>query len=144
METKKLNIIVMEDNKIFNSILSSALQQHIHRRKHLVKNSEVKVYSFTDPDKCMEVIRSDNFNGSSIAFLDYYLGKGTNGMHLIRLFKEKNNEIKFVVLSQSDQVVNQLLSDGQITSNGHVIKKDIYAPDICCVLLEDFIQKHSP
>jgi CheY-like chemotaxis protein len=144
MEKKKFNIIVMEDNKIFNSILSRALHQHLLKKKHLTQNSEVTMYSFTDPDDCLEVIRSDKFNGSSIAFLDYYLGKGTNGLHLLKIFKEKNNKIKFVVLSQSDQIVNKLLLNDQIIVDGHVIKKDIYAPDICCILLEDFLQKYSP
>jgi CheY-like chemotaxis protein len=144
MNANKFNIIVMEDNKIFNSILSQALRQHIQRKKHLIKNSEIKMYSFTDPNECFELIRSKKFNGHSIAFLDYYLGKGTNGLHMLKVFKEKNNEIKFVVLSHSDQIVNKLSQDEQLDVDGHVIKKDIYAPEICCILLEDFIQKHSP
>jgi hypothetical protein len=83
MEKKKFNIIIMEDNKIFNGILRKALQQHLLRKKYLTRNSEVNLYSFTDPDDCIETIRSQSFNGSSIAFLDYYLGKGTNGLHLL-------------------------------------------------------------
>jgi CheY-like chemotaxis protein len=144
MGKNKFNIIVMEDNKIFNSILSQALQHHIQRKKHLVKNTAVQMYSFTDPDDCLELIRSEKFQGNSIAFLDYFLGKGTNGLQLLKVFKEKNNKIKFVVLSQSDQIVSKLMQDEQMDVDSHVIKKDIYAPDICCILLEDFIQKHSP
>jgi hypothetical protein len=144
MNSKKLNVIVVEDNKVFNRLLSQSLLKHLQNRKYLVRNSDVKLYSFTDPDDCMKHISSDKNIGRSIAFLDYYLGKGTNAMQLLNCFKEKNNEIKFVVLSQSDQIVNTLLLDEQMNVDGHVIKKDIYTPDICCILLEDFIQKNSP
>jgi CheY-like chemotaxis protein len=141
---KKINIIVMEDNKVFNTILSEALRQHLQLKKYLVKNTDVKLFSFTNPNECINFIRSKKFDGNSIAFLDYYLGEGINGIPLLNVFKEKNNEIKFVVLSQSDQIVNKLIQDEQIDVDGHVIKKDMYAPDICCILLEDFLQKHSP
>jgi hypothetical protein len=143
MKKKKINIIVMEDNKVFNGILSKALHQHLIRKKNLTKNSDVKMFSFTDPDEFAETIRSDKFNGNSIAFLDYYLGKGKNGLHLLKIFKEKNNRIKFVVLSQSDQIVNKLMNSRQMDLDGYVIKKDNYAPDICCILLEDFLQRYS-
>ena len=128
----------------FNNILSQALRQHLQNRKDLVKNSDIKWFSFTNPNECLNLIRSDKFEGSSIAFLDYYLGEGRDGIKLLNVFKEKNNEIKFVVLSQSDQIVNKYMQYDQMDVDGNVIKKDIYAPDICCILLEDFIQKLSP
>jgi hypothetical protein len=144
MEKKMINIVVMENNKAYNDLLSHALQHHLLMKKKFLRNLDLKMYSFTDPELCAETVHSEKFTGISIAFLDYYPGKGTNGLHLLKIFKEKNNKIKFVVLSQSDRVVNKLMNSRQIDLYGQVIRKDIYTPEVCCILLDDFLEKYLP
>lgn len=140
---KKLNIIVVEDNRIFNSILTRALNEHILRTASISSNYDIRLYSFINPDECLEALQDEVFTGSSLAFLDYYLGNNTNGSQILKTFKAKNKNIKFVVLSQSNMIANLLKTNGQLDASSHFLKKDIYAPDICCLLMEDFMQNQT-
>lgn len=142
-DKKKVNVIVVEDNKIFNSILTQALNEHISKTYEISTNYNIKFYSFLNPEECLDALNKDKFSGSSIAFLDYYLGNNTNGIQILNCFKEKNKNIKFVVLSQSNIIAKQLSDKGELDNNSHFLKKDIYAPDICCLLMEDFMQNQT-
>ncbi len=138
-----MNVIVVEDNRVFNSILTKALNQHILRQQGITRDYDVKLYSFISPEECLDAINEDTFNGKSIAFLDYYLGGNTNGIQILNIFKKKNKHIKFVVLSQSNLLANKQISKDDLDANSHFLKKDIYAPYICCLLMEDFMQNQT-
>ena len=140
---KRVNIIVVEDNRIFNSILTRALNEHITKTHEITGNYNVKLYSFLNSEECLSALNNDEFTGTSIAFLDYYLGNNTNGIQILNSFKEKNRNIKFVVLSQSNIIAKQLAEKENLDANSQFLRKDIYAPDICCLLMEDFMQNQT-
>lgn len=142
-EKQRLNVIVVEDNRIFNSILTKALNQHILKHTPVSDEYEVKLFSFASPEECLDALYEDEFKGNSIAFLDYYLGGDTNGIQILNVFRKKNKNIKFVVLSQSNLLAKNTITKAELNGQGHFLKKDIYAPYICCLLMEDFVQSQT-
>lgn len=132
---KSINILVVEDNEYYNKLLSSTLRQRILSKRGKW-NFKYKLHSFTDGSECITKIKSREFSKSdSIAFIDYHLGKGINGTHIIKTLKELTVNTTIVLLSQSKSVKEELYPD----SYDYFILKDESAPALCCLCLEQYL-----
>jgi DNA-binding response OmpR family regulator len=131
---KIINVLVMEDNKYYNDLLSAALRQSIRK---IQEKSDYKMvfHTFTDSQKFMKQIKSnDLLQNDTIAFVDYYLGDGINGSHIIKMLKEQSKEVLVILLSQSRSVgqkQNQIKYD-------YFVAKDSSALALCCLYLEQY------
>ena len=135
MMKNSINVLVVEDNEYYNKLLSSTLRQSIlsQRRKWDFK---YKLHSFTDGDECISKIKSREFSDSdSIAFIGYYLGKGINGTHIIKILKELSVSTTIILLSQSKSVKEELSPD----IYDYFVLKDKSAPALCCLCLEQYL-----
>jgi CheY-like chemotaxis protein len=131
---KTINVLVMEDNKYYNDLLSAALRQSI-RQIQEKSNYKMVLHTFTDSQKCMKKIKSnDLLQNDTIAFVDYYLGDGINGSHIIKMLKEQNKEVLVILLSQS-RVVGQ--KQNQVKYD-YFVAKDSSALALCRLYLEQF------
>jgi len=131
---KAINVLVMEDNKYYNNLLSAALMQSISKIQEKF-NYKIVFHSFTDSHRCMRKIKTNEIlHNDTIAFVDYYLGDGINGSHIIKLLKEQSSDVMVILLSQS-RVVGQ--KPNQVKYDYFVIK-DSSALALCCLYLEQF------
>lgn len=132
-----INVLIVEDSKYYNNLLSKALQQSI---RLLQKNHGCKMvlYSFTDSHKCIRKIKSGAFEQyDTIAFIDYYLGDGINGAHIIKLLKEQNRDVMTILLSQSKAVEARC----DPAPHDYFMVKDTSAVALCQLYLEQYIEK---
>lgn len=133
---KTINVLVVEDNEYFNNLLSKVLQQCI-RTIRTGKNYKLVLHSFTDSLECVKKIKSHDLeNKDTIAFVDYYMGNGINGAHIIKLLKEQNNDVTTILLSQSKAVEEKT----NLNNPDYIVMKDTTAPALCRLYLEQFIE----
>jgi len=128
-------VLVVEDNEYYNSLLSRTLQKSGDNLQ-LKHDCMVKIHSFTDANECINMIRSGELGNSDIiAFVDYYIGNGITGGHIVRLLKNHNAGSQVLLMSQSKAIAEKEKS-GQ---HDFFILKDGFAPAICRLYLEQFI-----
>lgn len=132
---KTINVLVMEDNGYFNNLLSEALKEIVNsdRKKWDLRFS---FYSFTDAGECISKIKSGKFaHDESIAFIDYYLGNGVNGTHIIKMLKDQSVSTTVVLLSQSRSVRDKV--DSRFYD--FFVLKDNTAPALCSLCFEQYL-----
>jgi CheY-like chemotaxis protein len=133
---QKINVLVVEDNEYYNSLIFNALQQSSHFVQKEMKYQLV-LHSFIDSSDCMRKIESREFNDNDIvAFVDYNMGNGISGAQIIRLLKKENNNTLAVLLSQSRTV------EERSTQNNYdfCVIKDTFAPALCRLYLDQYIE----
>ena len=135
---KTINVLIVEDNKYYNNLLSKALQQSIGAIRNKERYKMV-LYSFTDSHKCLQKIKSGSLEQTdTIAFIDYYLGDGINGAHIIKLLKEQNKDIMVILLSQSKAVEERK----DFAQYDYFIVKDNSSIALCQLYFEQYIDNH--
>ncbi len=131
-----VNILVVEDNEYYNSLIYNALQQSTHFVEHKMKYKLV-LHSFIDSYNCIRKIESREFiDNDVIAFVDYNMDNGTSGAEIIRLLKKENNNTLAILLSQSRTI------EERSTQNNYdfFVIKDTFAPALCRLYLDQYIE----
>jgi len=132
---KTINVLVVEDNEYYNELISEALKKIICSDKNK-GDFRFLFYSFTDPGECITKIKSREFaDNESIAYIDYYLGNGINGTHIIKMLKDQSVGSMIILLSQSKSVREKTGPAGY----DYFVLKDNSAPALCSLFLEQYI-----
>jgi hypothetical protein len=131
-----INVLVIEDNEYYNNLILNALRQSIHFMQKKL-NFRLILHSFTDSLECLRKIESSIFrNNDVIAFVDHNLGNGVLGNQVIGLLKKENNNTVAILLSQSP------VEDEKCKQNFYdfFVLKDIFAPALCRLYLDQYIE----
>ncbi len=131
-----INVLVVEDNEYYNNLILNALHQSIHFMQKKL-NFRLIIHSFTDSFDCIRKIESRIFkNNDVVAFVDHHLDKGVSGNQIIGLLKKWNNNTLAVLLSQSP------VEDEKCAQNNYdfFVLKDIFAPALCRLYLDQYIE----
>lgn len=132
---RTINVLVIEDNENFNNLLLEALKQIVRADRKRWDFSFV-FHTFTDAVECIAKIRSGKFtDNESIAFIDYYLGTGINGTHIIKMLKEQPVNATIVLVSQSKSV-REKVDPGLYD---FFVLKDSTATALCCLCFEQYL-----
>jgi CheY-like chemotaxis protein len=133
---KTINVLVVEDNEYYNNLIYNALQQSTHFIQQKV-NYKLVLHSFVDSGECIRKINSHEFiNNDLIAFVDYYMGNGITGAQIINLLKKENSNAMAVMLTQS----KTLEEKNKINNYDYFVIKDIFAPALCRLYLDQYIE----
>ena len=135
----QIDILIMEDDIFYNNLIAKTIRNF--QQKPEIKNRfNLTVNQYTNPDECLQKAKKyNNQNIISIAFVDYYLGDGINGKHLVNLLVERNKNIKIVLMSQSEKVIEKTNVPMSESNRFVKILKHEYTPDICCTIIENYI-----
>lgn len=88
---KNLLVFVVEDNKIFNRVVS----------EHLKKEGYTNIQSVFSGEECMEFIKKGTI--PNIVIQDYNLD-GMNGIDVLKLVKKQSPETEFIFLTSSENM----------------------------------------
>lgn len=142
METKTLKmieILIMDDDIFFSNLIAKAIE-NLKQKKEIQARFRLNVRQYFKPKDCLVKAKdSSNKTPFSIAFIDYYIGDGINGKHLVNLLLERNKNAKIVLMSNSERIIRKLRSIGLNNSRYIKILKNNYTPDICCTIVENYI-----
>ncbi len=135
---KIIDVLVVEDNEYYNNLLSRVLQQS-PRFNEPNRKYKLVLHSFMDSATCIHKINSEELrNDDIIAFVDYYLGNNISGSYIINLLRKKTNNSLLVLLSQSGISEEK----GKTSPYDFFVKKDQFAPAICRLYFEQFIDNN--
>lgn len=104
-----LEIVVIEENKLSNMLLSQTFDSMIKRIRSL-KNFPVKFSSFHSRTKFLNYLEENQFGMSKMmVFTDYRLENETTGEEILHKIKLKNIDATMIVMSDSGikEKVNQ-------------------------------------
>jgi CheY-like chemotaxis protein len=132
-EQKKYNIVIVEDNEFYNSMLTKQLDSCATKLRK-TNNYTYEIHSYTSVKDCLRNLTRD----VNVAFLDYYLGDGITALDVMDAIKEKCDDCKVVVFSRTE---NELITK-QIIANGALefLAKDKNAFLQSGHILEDIIR----
>ena len=131
-----INVLVIEDNEYYNTMLSNTIQQSVNS---LVLKGEFQLVlrSFTDANEYIRKIKSKELEcNNTIVFVDYYLGDGINAAHIIKILKELSCDTMVILLSQS-KIVKEKNTN---IPYDYFVVKDNLAPALCSLYLHQFIE----
>ena len=108
---KKFNILVVEDNEFYNSMLTKQLDNRARRMKEF-EDYIFEIHSYTSVKDCLRNLKAD----TNIAFLDYYLGEGITALDVMKVLKKKCDQCKVVVFSrtENEMITKQIIEGGAL------------------------------
>ncbi len=127
-----MRIAIVDDNPFFNKLITKAINR-CTTELWADFNLDFDVRSYTDPNQFRDQLSAD----LNIAFLDYYLGKGVTGKHLLTDINYTCSDCKVAILSahrNNDTVVKPVIN-GAWT---FMFKdKNVFARS--CMFIEDIV-----
>jgi len=133
---KTVNVLVIEDNEYYNNLIFNTLQQSTHFFKQAI-NYQLVLHSFIDSNECVRKIESREFrDNDTIAFVDYNAGNGITGSQIIGLLKKENTNTIAVLLSQSKTID----TENSLNNHDYFVIKDLFAPALCRLYLDQYIE----
>ncbi len=132
-ENKKIRIAVVEDNELYNHLLTVGLKSHI--KSLPIKEIDFEVKSYTNPTKALEEIDGN----IDIVFLDYFLGEKITGMDLLRHIKQLNPYCQVIIISQVRNTQTAILP--LVEGATEFILKDASAITLSCLTAAHMIYK---
>jgi hypothetical protein len=133
---KTVRILLLEDNEYYNGLLLQELK-NCGKDDRFSQNFRFMFHSFIDAGELIMRLKSRDFNDNySIAFIDYYLGRGINGSHIIKMLKEQSAKTTIVLISQSKSVINRI----DPSSYDYFVTKDNSTAALCRLCLEQYLE----
>ena len=96
MQKHEIDLLIVEDNQFFGHLLIHELKQCISRI-HIRSKFDFNFYICTSSEDCIRAIRKIVPNKDTIAFVDYYLGDGSNGLHIMKLLMERSKNLQVIM-----------------------------------------------
>ncbi|MEZ5103001.1 MAG: response regulator [Draconibacterium sp.] len=125
---QSFEIIVIEDNKLINMILSKTLDSTINRIRNL-KKVPVKFSSFRKGTDLLDYLKTKSFyNSKLLVFSDYYLEGEENGAEVIQYIKE--NDIDATIIVMSDFATKNASGDPLEVKSNRFLPKGRTVPNI--------------
>ncbi len=108
-DRKLIKILVMEDNEMYNSLLTKKLELYT---KSLSVDSEYafEIFSYVSLADCMKNLKED----IDIIFLDYYLVRNITALHILNRVKEACKHCKIYIISRTrdTEIINKAFEQG--------------------------------
>jgi len=137
--SRDVNVLIIEDDHYYNDLLAKRIKQ-LKNKPAIKDRFRLKVRQVFEPDQFLtrQDRRKDEI-GSTIAFVDYYLGSESNGLQVSDRLAGMNDNIRIVIMSQSEEVIRNLektVPPARLYTN---IVKHEYTPEICSIIVENYI-----
>ena len=137
-----VKVLILEDEQFYNDLITRKIEL---LQQILNGSSQYKliIQQFDNPSTFLQSIASGNNNLNTIVFIDYYLGYGITGLDIVYLLKEIDKNIKIILMSQSEKVIQNLDQSIWHTKNFVKMVKHEYTPEICYTIVENYIKNIS-
>lgn len=137
---KAVNVLVIEDDLYYNNLLAKRLN-NLNNDPKIRQNYHVRVRQVFDPEQYLEQADSTmEKEGQTIAFIDYFLGRGATGVELSEKLLSLNDQVKIVIMSQSEETINRLRNAKPRNNMYTSLVKYEHTPEICCIIVENYIK----
>lgn len=137
MSNHSFEIVVIEDNKLTNMILSKTLDSTINTIYKL-KKFPIKFSSFQNGGDFLAYLESKEiWNSKLIVFSDYYLEEKMNGGEILKNINQKDIDATVIIMSDT---TNKQTSVETINMGAHCfLPKNTKTPSVCSELLSQMV-----
>ncbi len=97
METQKLNLFIVDDNRSLVVALKQFLQTKF--------GPNINISTFYDGESCLEKVNE----GTHMVILDHFLN-GKNGLEVLKLIKDINPKTEVIMLTSNDDIATAIES----------------------------------
>ncbi|MDF1570569.1 MAG: hypothetical protein P1P82_03020 [Bacteroidales bacterium] len=137
---KEVDVLIFEDDHYYNNLLAKRLNDLNHNPK-INLNYQLRIRQVFDPGHFLEeadpVLEKDR---QTIAFIDYYLGRGITGTELSGKLLEMNETVKIIILSQSEEVIHRLRNAKPRNNMYTSLVKYEHTPEMCSIIVENYLK----
>ena len=138
--TKEVDVLIIEDDLYFNNLLAKRLESLNHDPK-IKLNYQVRIRQVFDPEEYLEKADPQLENDrQTIAFIDYFLGEGNTGVQLSERLLTLNDQVKIVIMSQSEEIIDRLRNAKPRNNMYTSLVKYEHTPEICCIIVENYLK----
>jgi hypothetical protein len=137
---KEVDVLIFEDDIYYNNLLAKRLND-LNRNPTISQYYRVRVRQVTDADHFLE--KADpvlDKNRQTIAIVDHYLGRGITGTELSGKLLEMNENVKIVILSQSEEVIHRLRNAKPRNNMYTSLVKYEHTPEMCGIIVENYLK----
>ena len=130
---RTFEVVVIEDNKLINTILSNVLDSTINKIVHSTKYP-IKFSSFYFGADFLTYLENRNPDRSElIVFSDYYLENDMNGAKILKRIKQKGIDATVIIMSDA---TNKQTSIDTVYMGAHCfLFKNSRTPFVCSSIL---------
>jgi response regulator RpfG family c-di-GMP phosphodiesterase len=130
MKAKKtIKIMVMEDNELYNSLLTRKLKLYTDSLT-LETNLKFEINSYVSLPECLRSLKED----IDIIFMDYYLVKNITALDVYKKVKEVCKNCKLFIISRTNDTT--IIREALLKGVDEFIFKDKYALAYSCYLVK--------
>lgn len=137
--TKEVEVLIIEDDPYYNNLLAKRLNDLTNDPK-INHNYQVSIRQVFEPDQYLEEADPASKGRQTIAFIDYYLGEKYTGVEFSNKLLELNDQVKIVILSQSEEMIDKLRNAKPRNNMYTSLVKYEHTPEICYIIVENYIK----
>lgn len=138
--TKELDVLIIEDDHYYNNLLAKRLN-NLSQDPRISAHYQIRVRQVFDPDQYLDQADPTlEKERQTIAFIDYFLGRGDTGVDLSEKLLALNDQVKIVIMSQSEEMINKLRNAKPRNNMYTSLVKYEHTPDICCIIVENYLK----
>lgn len=137
--SRDVNVLIIEDDHYYNDLLAKRIRS-LKNKPDINGRYRLKIQQIFEPEQFLD--KKDNGmeqSGRTIAFVDFYLGSGRNGLQVSGKLADMNEDIKIVLMSHSEEVIRELEQSGSDANLYTNLVKHEYTPEICSIIVENYI-----
>ena len=138
---KNVDFLILEDDVFYNNLIAKRLGS-LKESPDIKDKYRLKINQFSNAEECLQAAK-DTLDSpkATLAFIDYYLGNGINGEHLINLLVDQNERIDIVLMSRSHRALEKSVFNKSNNKVYAKLVKEEFTPDICCIIAEQYIKR---
>ena len=134
-----IDILILDGDAFFNDLVARKLND-LKNRPDIKQRFSLKVEQFVRPREFLNRVTSKkNSSKPSMAFVEFFPGDGLSGHNIIKILRRQNEFINVILMSQSETVFGKSTDQQNPANTFTRILKHEYSPDICCILVENYI-----
>lgn len=131
--------MIIEDDHYYNDLLAKRIRS-LKNKPDINDRFRLKISQVFEPDQFLDRQgKGIEKNDRTIAFVDFYLGSGRNGLQVSGWLADMNEDIKIVLMSHSEEVIQELEKAGSASHHYTNLVKHEYTPEICSIIVENYI-----
>ena len=108
-DRKLVKIVVMEDNEMYNSLLTKKLEMYT-KSLSLDSDYSFEISAYVSLADCMKNLKED----IDIIFLDYFLVRNVTALDILNRIKQKCRNCKIFIISRTrdSEIINKAFEQG--------------------------------
>ena len=142
MKKKAIHLILIEEDEHLHAMIADQLKQTTLKlsARYALDFPMVNLFDYKDAHAFLKSLSPVN-NLPAYLFIDFDGKYGESGAYLIQVAKEKFKNIRLILMAGSKNAIFNTKHVFDVHDVYDYVIRDNYAPAVCALLLEQYIEK---